>query len=107
MAVPAIYTDPLGEPYPSDAQAAAGLTLTVRWHNKLARAGNAEGGYSAEIIEGVDRLVFLQPQLDALGLVLERTGVVTIPGYGTAWELDSEAPTDGPLTVYWNVAGSE
>lgn len=111
MAVPCVYTSPGGDVYPTEAQAAAGLVLKTRWHNKIARngvltGGSPAGGYESEIIEGIDRLVFQQPMLDALGLVLERTGVVVIPGYGSAWELDSEEPADGPLNRYWVVASA-
>lgn len=107
MSEPASYLGPApgAQEVPSPEQAAAGLGLSVRWHNKLARAGNEQGGYDAEIIEGIERLVFNQDQLDALGLTLESRGVISIPGYGLQVRLEALEPADGPLNVYWVVSG--
>lgn len=106
MAVPASYSLD-GTTVPSPAQISAGLVLTVRWHNKLARNGALDGDFQGEIIEGIDRLVFNQDQLDALGLTLVRGGVVSIPDYDQYWTLDSQEPSDGPLNRYWVIAAAD
>lgn len=98
MAEPATYTALDSSFYPDG--------LSVRWHNKLSRAGNEQGGFSTDIIEGIERLVFSQDELDALGLVLERGGIVDVPGYGLRFVLDTSEPADGPVNVYWVVTQS-
>lgn len=80
------------------------LRFTVRWHNKIAHMGAIEGGFDATIIDGINRLVFNDPQLTALGLELRKGGRVTIPAWAASFELDSEEPMDGPLNRYWAVA---
>lgn len=103
LAVPAFYDDDtLIEP----------VAITVRWHNKLSRAGALEGGYGVEIIEGIDRLVFNEPELTSKEppLTLIEGGTVTIPslaalaGSPVSFTLESEEPGDGPVSVYWSVS---
>lgn len=84
--------------------------ITVRWHTKLARAGSLDGGFNAEIIEGIHRLVFNGPELlaarDGDGLDLKPQGIVTIAfpgGPTTQFSLESQEPPDGPVNVYWTV----
>jgi hypothetical protein len=98
MGVPATYLDDsLDDP----------VDLTVRWHHKLATAGAMEGGWDVQIIEGIDRLVFSQTELDEAldgdGLTLRQKGLVTITGYGATYELDFKEKGDGPQNVYWTV----
>lgn len=78
--------------------------LSVRWHNKLARPqGNLDGDY-VDILEGLDRIVLNQDQLDALGIDLLRGDIITFPKYGGFQvELDQREPGDGPKNVYWHV----
>lgn len=113
LAVSCAYTDqdhPAGLVLPEDSP----VGLTVRFHNKIDRSGNLDGDYS-EIIEGIDKLVFLDANVaevsDALvangepPLTLSRSGVVTIPEYkGIIFALDSEEPPDGPAETIWLVA---
>lgn len=92
----------------------AGEGLLVRWHNQLVRTGDLGGDY-AEIIDGIDRLVFLDSNVAEVSaalvdnseapLVLQRAAVVTIPGYkGLKFTLDSQEPPDGPEETAWVVA---
>lgn len=80
--------------------------LTVRWHNKLARQGALEGNFDAVIVEGIDRLVFRQEQLDALGITLARNDRIAVPSLGpkAAWTLEHAEDPDGPHNVYWSVS---
>lgn len=102
MAEPASYTSPEGTVHPSAEQIEAGLSLTVRWHNKIKIIGENEQS-DAAILEGINRLVFQAPQLEALGLVLKRSGIVDVPGYGKRFRLEYKEEEDGPLNVYWSV----
>ena len=87
--------------------------LTVRWHNKLSRGGDLTGDY-AEVIDGIDRLIFNDENVaevsDALvlageaPLVLARGAEITIPAYKDArYSLDTKEPSDGPLETAWVV----
>ena len=94
------------------------VEITVRWHTKLTLAGRAPDGFDAAIIEGINRLVFQEPELTSEGRVarglpplpddldsieLQREGKVTVPDYQIEFELDSMEEPDGPLNIYWNV----
>jgi hypothetical protein len=97
LAVSAFYSD--GEtPEPAEPN------CTVRWHNKLARNGALDGNYAGEIIEGIDRLVFQDAELNSNNLTLRQGGRVRIPDLVATFELDVREPGDGPLNVYWTVA---
>lgn len=97
MAVLAVYEDADTAP----------TSVTVRQHNKLARAGALDGGFDAEIIEGIDRLVFSQTQLatalDGGPLELRYGGTVTVADYNAVYALEAQEPDDGPENRYWSV----
>lgn len=103
FAAPVLYTAPGGVVTPSAEQTTAGLLLTARWSNKLAIGGNGDIGEYASVLEGIDRLVFNQPQLTALGLVLRKSAKVTFPAYGKTFVLDTPLPVNGPVHRYWLV----
>lgn len=101
MGEPCSYAD-RGEPTtPTEEQAALGLELTVRFHTKAKVSMGDNDGLS--LMENIEKLVFNQTQLDALGLVLLHNGIVTIPGYNLELQLDQELDPDGPENVYWTV----
>tara|TARA_Y100000593_G_scaffold92299_1_gene183438 strand:+ start:12798 stop:13205 length:408 start_codon:yes stop_codon:yes gene_type:complete len=114
LAVPATLVD---EDHPDGlifADGYQGATLTVRYHNKLDRSGDLTADY-AEIIDGIDRLVFhdenvaeVSAGLIANGeaaLTLSRGAEVTIAEYkGLTFVLDSQQPPDGPGETVWVVA---
>jgi hypothetical protein len=105
MSEPASYAAPQsagGAVTPTPEQIEAGLSLKVRWHNKMKIIGENTQA-DAGIIEGVNRLIFQQPNLDELGLTLAKHGVVTIPGFSKQLRLDYHEESDGPLNVYWSV----
>lgn len=91
-----------------------GAGLTVRYHNKLDRTGALTDDY-AEIIDGIDRLVFHDENVAEVSaalvdngeapLALSRGAQVTIEGYkGLTFALDSQQPPDGPGETVWVVA---
>lgn len=102
MAEPASYSFDGGDEYPTPEQTEAGLSLTVRWHNKMKITGERDSS-DVGILEGINRLVFNTDELAALGLTLTRLGVLTIPGYGKSFRLDAHEEPDGPLNDYWSV----
>lgn len=94
-----------------------GLGLTVRYHTKIAKTGDLDGSF-AEVIDGIDRLVFNDENLAEVSaalvdngeapLSLSRSATVTIPEYkGLRFTLDSQEPPDGPLETIWVVARSK
>lgn len=113
-AVPAKYED---DDHPSGlvfAEDYSGEGLLVRYHNRLVKTGDITGEY-AEVLDGIDRLVFLDSNVAEVSaalvengeepLVLTRAAVVTIPGYkNLKFILDSEEPPDGPEETAWVVA---
>lgn len=101
MAEPCIYQDRDLGAIPTPEQSAVGLSLSARFKSKL-KVGSAESD-GVSILEGVESLIFNQPQLDALALELESGTVVEFPGYGISFRLDQEMDADGPLNVYWTV----
>lgn len=98
---PCTYTAPGGAVSPSEEQAAAGLALTVRFATKLKQFTPETDAIT--IIEGVERVVFNQDQLDALELVPVSAARLDIPGLELALVLDQEMDPDGPLNRYWTV----
>lgn len=99
-AVLAVYTDNETPP--------EGVELRVRWHTKHARTGNPLAGYDAEILTGINRLVFDSSELTSKGVALARGGVVDLIDPDTrqptaSFELDAEDDPDGPQNVYWLV----
>ena len=90
--------------------------LTVRYHNKMARGGDLNGEY-AEIIDGIDRLIFLDENVALVSaalveageppIVLSRGAEVLIQPYqGLRFTLDTQEPPDGPSEIAWVVARS-
>ena len=81
--------------------------LLVRYHNKIDRSGDLDGDYS-EIIDGIDRLIFLDSNVADVSaalvengeaaLVLSRGAQITIPAYkGLTFSLDTKQPPDGQV----------
>ncbi len=95
------YSDRGTATTPSAEQLAEGLSLSVRFKSKLKTASAEADGVS--ILENVESLIFSTDELAALALELEHGGVVNVPGYEIAFELDQEMDSDGPLNVYWTV----
>lgn len=95
MSVRAEYTHPdlVGE-----------VELRIRWHNKIARTGELlELGY-AEVIEGVNRVIFNIPELNKKSVVVRRGGRLRLldPQYaGAVLILDSMEPRVGPTEEIW------
>jgi len=98
---PCQYTAPDGAVFPSTEQLSAGLTLTVRFGTKLRQFSPETDAVT--IIEGVERVTFLQDQLDALAMSPQGAGRLSIPDLGFDLFLDQPMDPDGPLQTYWTV----
>ena len=91
------------------------IETRARWHNKhIVNVGDLAGDGYSQIIEGIDRIVFLREDyedgsfvLDSKGqpLTLERGGLVEFPDSlpNAQFVLDHKEPDDGPIEETWNV----
>lgn len=94
LAVPALY---------QDAVMSTPADIRARWHSKIERTGDLEGEGWAQVIEGVDRIIF--NSTDARTLNLKRGGTVTFPAYNNAtFILDTREEVDGPDEEIWLVS---
>lgn len=101
MGEPCTYSDGGAPTIPTLEHQALGLGLTARFHTKAKmQAGDYDG---LTLMEPIEKVVFNQTELDALGLVLEQGAEVTWPAYGITVVLDSPLDPDGPENVYWTV----
>ncbi len=81
-------------------------TIQVRWHNKLVLQGNGTSDGYADVIEGIDRMVFDIDELADKGIALERGDTITMgPEYhGAVLVLEEMEPMTGPVEQKWWVA---
>lgn len=106
LAVPAFY---------QDASLNTPIEIRARWHNVIARFGDDERQGYAEIIERIERIVFI-PEVWITSPTtghscntgdtfdLKRNGIVTFPAYqGITFTLAVREPNDGPLEQVWQV----
>lgn len=98
---PCVYTAPDGTVTPSAEQSAEGLVLHARFATRL-RPFTPESE-AITILEGVERVIFNQDELDVFGLVPEHAGQLVFPDYELTVDLDQEMDPDGPLNRYWTV----
>lgn len=81
--------------------------IAVRWHNKIALMGDLDSGGYANIIEGIERVIFMRSELTAKGITIEEGDslVITAPGFENArLILKEREPIVGPEEVIWQVA---
>ena len=98
LGVPAFYQDtPLSTPE----------EVRVRWHNKKVSVGDYDDQGYANVIEGIERVIFDADQARAVGV--RRAGVVTIPNMGgpqgesVTLVLALQDDTAGPGEEVWQV----
>lgn len=86
----------------SDATVNVPVEFRARWHNRSNRpVGDLDAGGYAEIVEGIDRIVFI---LEDCPFTPTRTGVVTFPSIpGQEFILEYKEPASGPLEESWTV----
>ena len=81
--------------------------ITARWHSKIDRMGDLDNGNYAEVIEGVDRIIF--NDVDARAINLREGGRIWFPdlaagGVVPKFILRVREPADGPCEEVWLVA---
>ena len=84
--------------------------LSVRWHNKIAIMGDLENGGYANIVEGIERIIFTREELAVKGVVLSEGDsiIMTAEGYENArLVLKTQEPIVGPVEVVWQVARAD
>jgi hypothetical protein len=99
-----------------DASLDTPVPVTVRWHNKLVIMGDfQESGY-ANVVEGIERIIFNREELelveyqnngvDLQGLEIRPRGwvVITDPGFeNTKLVMAVREPHVGPIEEKWQV----
>lgn len=93
--------------YESYSQEVVVDDLSVRWHNKQQLVGDMDNGGYAQMIEGIERVIFLRSELQAKGVEVEEgdTLIITAVGYdNVALVLKTREPIVGPEEVIWQVA---
>jgi hypothetical protein len=79
------------------------VEITARWHSGLAQHGQVNG-QGAQVVEGVDQVVFNREELVLLNLALTRGGLVTFPDYqDLKLSLDTRLPYEGAIEEIWQV----
>lgn len=82
------------------------VALQVRWHSRVAVTGDlADVGY-ANIIDGVNRIIFDRDELAEKGVELARGGKITFSSehlVGTVLILGEREPHKGPVEEIWQV----
>lgn len=88
----------------------APVDISVRYHTKIAQTGDLESAGYAEVLVGVDRIIFNRDELSSAlvgsPLKLRHKGVVTLthPKFnGAQFWLETREPIDGPVDEIWNV----
>ena len=89
----------------SDSTLEAPVDISVNWHSRFGLpVGDIGGGDYSGVLETVDRLVFDSAELSEKGLVLRRTGQVTLLDYNYTFTLDVREPNTRPVRETWSVA---
>lgn len=88
------------------------VCINARWHSKLELQGDLNYQGYAEVLEGIDRIIFYI--VDARELNIKRGGLVTFTAYAQKLDdgnyssppsflLDSKEPVAGPHEEIWRV----
>lgn len=106
-----------------DASISAPIETRARWHNRIEKFGDLDQQGYAEIIQGIDRIIF--EAAEARRLNVRRGGIVMFPDFGAglgvslgapldgegiapaAFILQDREPSSGPFEEVWNVTRKE
>lgn len=91
----------------SDASVDVPVEFRARWHNRISKpfGGLVDGDGYADVIEGIDRIVFFPQDVDGYPFAPQRLGEVTFPSLvGVVFVLEHQDPTTGPLEDAWTVS---
>ena len=119
----AVHTTLGVQAFYQDSSLSSPVEVRARWHNKIDRFGDLDNQSYAEIIQGIDRVVF--EAAVARSLNMKRGGTVTFPAYGAgmgvslgsplggeevgppAFILSVREPNSGPFSETWVVTRKE
>lgn len=76
-----------------DASLSAPVEIRARWHNKIERFGDLDQAGYAEIIQGIERIIF--EAAVARRYNFKRGGIVTFPNLGAGLGVALGGPLDG------------
>lgn len=85
------------------------VPITVRWHNRLVIQGDYDSSGYANVIDGIERVIFNREELATLGIkpVQNAVIIITEEGYeGTTLFLDQKEAHVGPVEEKWWVKRS-
>lgn len=86
-----------------DSPTSTPVELSARWHSRLVLEGVMEGA-GAQVIEGIDRVVFNREELAENGVSPKYGDIVAFPDYGGfEVQLAERQPYDGPISEVWGV----
>lgn len=103
--------DTLGvQAFYKDSSMNAQVPIKARWHNKIDRFGDLDNQSYAELIQGIDRVVFASEDARAIGV--KRGGEIMFPDYAPESDaltfiLQVREPASGPFEEVWNVSRKE
>jgi hypothetical protein len=81
----------------------SGTDLYVRWHHKMGLSGDIDNAGYAQMMVGIEVVIFDKAELAEKGVALERGGEITLSG-GVVLSLGAKHPDDGPVKEVWSVA---
>lgn len=106
-----------------DTSMSSPVEMKARWNCKIDRMGDLDNQSYAELIQGIDRVIF--EAAEARTYMVKRGGTVTFPDYGSglgvglgsplggedigppAFVLQNREPADGPFSEVWSVTRKE
>jgi hypothetical protein len=106
-----------------DSSLSKPVEISARWHSKIEQFGDLDNQSYAEIVQGIDRVIFEAAEVRKIPIV--RGGVVTFPEFGAglgvglgsplggesigppAFVLAVREPSDGSFREAWTVTRKE
>jgi hypothetical protein len=79
------------------------VELYVRWHHKMGLSGDIDNAGYAQMMVGVEVLIFDKDELTEKGVTLQFGGEVSLAG-GVVLSLGAKHPDDGPVKEVWSVS---
>lgn len=92
----------------SDSTVTVPVEMSARWHNKIDRFGDLDNQGYAELIQGIDRVIFDVAEARTVGV--RRGGEIRFPELGDpqpAFILNTREPDSGPHDEVWSVTRKE
>lgn len=89
--------------YAANSVSTPTIPCKARWHSKIDRVGNLDNEGWAQVIEGIDRIIFNVDQARSINVA--RNGKIAFPDLpGFEFILDTKEDADGPEEETWLVS---